>query len=146
MKRVTFVLAVLGLLVALPGMRGHGDQPKPINQLMQKKLQESQKVLEGIALSDFDKIARHAAQLSAISKMAEWRVIKTPRYEMYSDEFQRNADDLVKKATAKNLDAATLSYVELTLTCVRCHKYLREMREVSLDTTRGRAARLDITP
>jgi hypothetical protein len=130
MKRVTFVLMVLGLLVGLPGMSGHGEEPTKVNDLMQKKLLQSQKVLEGIALNDFDKIGKHAEELIRISKMAEWRVLKTPRYELYSNEFQRNADDLVKKAKEKNLDAATLSYVELTLTCVKCHKYVRETREV----------------
>jgi hypothetical protein len=130
------VLTVLGLLLVPAGMPGHGDEPKKVNQLMQQKLQHAQKVLEGIALADFDKIAKHADALNALSKAAEWRVIKTPRYEMYSDDFQRAADDLSRKATAKNLDAAALSYVELTLTCVRCHKYLREMREVSIDEAR----------
>jgi hypothetical protein len=136
MKRVTFVAVVLVLLVGLPAVGGHGEEPKKVNELMQKKLLQSQKVLEGIALNDFDKIAKHAEELIAISKMAEWRVLKTPKYELYSNEFQRAADDLVKKAKDKNLDAATLSYFELTLTCVKCHKHVRETREVRFDGER----------
>ena len=52
---------------------------------------------------------------------------------MYLDgtpaDARRIADDLVKKATEKNLDGAALAYVEMTLTCVKCHKHVREARK-----------------
>jgi hypothetical protein len=38
----------------------------------------------------------------------------------------RSDKALIKNAEDKNLDAAALSYVDLTLTCVKCHKHLRE--------------------
>ena len=87
-------------------------------------------MLEGVAVGDFDEIAANAEELIAISKQAEWRVFKTPQYELRSNEFRRTADELIKHAEAKNLDAAALSYVELTMTCVKCHKYVRETRSV----------------
>src|SRR5204863_284991 len=61
------------------------------------------------------------------------RVLMTPLYVLYSAEFQRVADNLAKNAQDKNLDAAALSYVELTLTCVKCHKHVREVRMARLD-------------
>jgi hypothetical protein len=100
---------------------------------MRRKLASSQKVLEGVALNDFDKIARHAEELIAISKAAEWRVLKTRQYELYSNDFRANADNLVRAARKKNVDAAALAYVDLTLTCVKCHKYVREVRMVRRD-------------
>jgi hypothetical protein len=90
-------------------------------------------VLEGIAVNDFDKIAKHGEELIFISKQAEWRVLQTPQYELHSNEFRRIADDLVRSAKAKNLDAATLAYVDLTLTCVKCHKHVREVRMARAD-------------
>jgi hypothetical protein len=129
MKRL-FVLALLAALAGVPGLSGHGAAPKTVDELMKKKLAQSQKVLEGIALHDFDKIARHAEELSLLSSQAEWKVLKTPLYQIYSNEFRGAADDLVKNAKKKNIDAAALSYVELTLTCVKCHKHVREKRMV----------------
>ena len=40
---------------------------------------------------------------------------------------------VVKSAKDKNLDGAALTYVELTRTCVKCHKYVREVRQAGLD-------------
>jgi len=131
-KVVLLTLAVFAWLNLLPALCDQGDGPdkNKVSALMQRKLQQSQKVLEGVALGDFDRIARHAEELLDISKAAEWRVVKTPRYQTYSAEFQRTVENLVKHAKDKNLDAAALSYVELTLTCVKCHKHVREVRMV----------------
>jgi hypothetical protein len=138
MKNVKFVAAVLALLLGVPVLNGHGDEPKKepqdkLSELMQKKLKNSQLVLEGIALGDFEKIGKHADELIMVSKAAEWKVLKTPQYELYSNEFRRNGETLLKSAKDKNLDASALAYVELTLTCVRCHKHVREVRMARLD-------------
>jgi len=136
MRRVTFLLVILTLLLGLPTLSGHGGEPKKdekLGDLMHKKLAASQSVLEGIALNDFEKISRQGEELLRISKQAEWRVLKTPKYELYSNDFQRNADNLIKSAKDKNIDAAALSYVDLTLTCVKCHKYVRETRNTSIE-------------
>jgi hypothetical protein len=119
-----------GLLAVGPTAVGYPMRPpEKKNELMQRKLAESQKVLEGVALNDFDKIGRHAKELLLISKTAEWRVIKTTEYEIFSNSFQRSADDLIKHSKDKNIDAAALSYVEMTLICVKCHKHVREERK-----------------
>jgi hypothetical protein len=137
MRKIAFILVALALLVRVPTLSGHGDEPKKkdekLHELMQKKLAAAQKVLEGIATNDFDKIGKQADELTAVSKEAEWRVIKTPQYELYSNDFRRTADDLAKSAKEKNIDGAALKYVELTLTCVKCHKYVRETRMTSTD-------------
>jgi hypothetical protein len=112
---------------------GHGQETK-VAGLMQQKLAAAQKVLEGVALNDFGKITQNAQDLIRISKLAEWRIVKTPQYELHSNEFRRNAETLLTRAREKNLDGAALAYVELTLSCVRCHKYVREVRTARLDS------------
>jgi hypothetical protein len=132
-KLSVVVLAAVTLTVA-PVTRGYGDKPSDkTNELMKRKLKESQKVLEGLALNDFGTISKHAEELLLISKTAEWRVLKTMDYEMFSNSFQRSASDLIKNAKEKNLDASALSYVEMTLTCVKCHKHVREERKISFE-------------
>ena len=138
-KTVCRALVVLLLLagVCAPAGRAGDDPDKPSKtaELMRKKLKHSQGVLEGIALNDFDKIADNADQLIAVSQKAEWVVVKTPQYELFSNQFRKTAENLVKNAKAKNLDGAALDYVDLTMTCVKCHKYVRETRMTRLDRT-----------
>jgi hypothetical protein len=132
MRRVSFVLLGLALLLGVPTLSGHGGEPKKgnkLHELMQRKLAASQKVLEGIALNDFGTIRKQAEELADISKQAEWRVLKSPEYELHSNDFRRIADNLAKNAKDKNIDGAALNYVELTLTCVKCHKHVRETRD-----------------
>jgi cytochrome c556 len=131
-KRVLRLSLVLALMFGLLAMSGHGEEPKKekdkVSDLMQKKLKHSQTILEGVAVGDFKKIGNSADELVLISREAEWKIVKTPRYELLSTQFRDNAEDLIKKAKDKNLDGAALAYVELTLTCVRCHKYVRDER------------------
>lgn len=133
MKRGTLVL-VLGALVAGSCLAA-GDEPpkKGLKGLMEQKLKHAQRVLEGVALKDFPLIANQAEELIAISKAAEWRVFPSPAYERYTNEFRRNAEELIAKAKEKNLDGATLAYVNLTLSCVKCHQYVRDERRTRLD-------------
>jgi hypothetical protein len=78
-------------------------------------------------------MARHAEELLQIGKTAEWRVLKTPEYEVFSNEFRRTAGNLVEQARAKNGDGVALACVDLTLNCVKCHKHVREVRMARLD-------------
>ena len=67
-------------------------------------------------------------QLKKLSEAAEWEVPTIPNatdYVALTTEFQRNCDDLLKQAKARNIDGATLSYLKLTMTCVQCHKFVR---------------------
>jgi hypothetical protein len=136
MRKAILGLVGLALLFGLPILSGHGDEPKKddrLHDLMQRKLASSQKVLEGLALNDFSKISKQADELIDISKQAEWRILKTPQYELHSNDFRRIAENLGKSARDKNIDGVALNYVELTLTCVKCHKYVRETRMTSFE-------------
>lgn len=103
--------------------------PDAAGTLMRQKLNHSQKVLEGVATANFRMISRSAEELIQLTKAEEWQVLRTARYQLFSDEFRRTAEDLAAKADSKNLDGAALAYVEMTLSCVRCHRYVREVRE-----------------
>lgn len=130
-------LAALAVVCVLAGVEatGHGDEPREKKKptLMQKKLSHAQAVLEGLAMNNFDKIADSAEELTAISKVAEWQVLKTPTYELYSNEFRRSTEALRKQGKAKNTDGATIAYVEMTFTCVKCHQHVRDERIGRLD-------------
>ncbi|HEY8503049.1 MAG TPA: hypothetical protein VIL46_00605 [Gemmataceae bacterium] len=109
---------------------GHGqeneERPPTVAALMRQKLAQAQKVLDGVAVGDFDKIRANAEALIKTSRFDLWTVYRTEAYDVYTREFRRAAEDLVKASRAKNTEAAALGYVQLTLTCVRCHKYVRD--------------------
>ena len=92
---------------------------------MKRKLNHSQKVLEGVATEKYDLIEKNAAALIRLSHTEAWRAIQTDEYRVFSEEFRRNAMSLQKAAQKKNIDAASLAYVQMTITCVNCHKYVR---------------------
>src|SRR5262245_8940398 len=106
---------------------------KPTNKklamkaFMRKKLEASQSLMEGLALEDFDLIANGAKQLKATSAAAEFLVIHDPLYTENADEFRRIIDKLEKAAKEKRIDGATLAYMDMTMSCVECHKYVRNV-------------------
>ncbi|MCS6852975.1 MAG: hypothetical protein NZ700_17595 [Gemmataceae bacterium] len=133
MRRLTWVLTILVLAAGVPVLSGDEPDQQKMQLLMKKKLLHAQKVLEGIALNDHETIARNAEELMRISQAVEWRVLKSPQYEVHSNEFRRGLEGLTQAAKTKNVDAAALAYVDLTLTCVRCHKHVREVRQTRLE-------------
>ncbi len=46
----------------------------------------------------------------------------------------------MRKAKDKNLDGVTLAYMDLTMSCVRCHQYVRDTRDASLSVPRSGGA------
>jgi cytochrome c556 len=139
MRKILWIgmaLAVV-LSVGILAVTSPAEEPKKdkdgTQALMQRKLKESQKALEGIALNDYNKISASADELIDISKTAEWKVLKDPQYEVFSNEFRRRVDQMRTAAKEKNLDGATLAYMEVTMSCVRCHKHVREVRRTQLD-------------
>jgi hypothetical protein len=153
MRRAAIMLTVLASLLSAPLLNGHGQEFKKgeppknegrqesskVRELMRRKLETSQAVLEAIALKDFNRVEKNAQVLIGLSQTAEWRVIQTPRYLQHSTEFQEAAERLAKNARAKNLEGTVLSYVGMTLSCVHCHEYIRETRSVRQGPAPSRA-------
>ena len=102
--------------------------PDQVAGFMRAKLAHSQNVLEGLAVEDFDLIDKGAQQLSLASEDASWQVLQTEDYARQSADFRRSCDSLRKAAKTKNLDGAALAWMEVTLKCVQCHKYVRDER------------------
>jgi hypothetical protein len=100
--------------------------------IMREKLVYSQEILRGITVEDYEAIQVNAQKLSRLSHATGWYSRQTPEYELFTAELRRHTDGLVKAAKAKNVDAATLSYMQLTMNCVACHKYIRGAKTASL--------------
>lgn len=100
-----------------------------IDVFMRAKLQHSQKVLEGLTTEDFSVVAKHSQAMALLSQDQQWQVLQTPEYLQRSVEFRRAIEALTEAAKKENLDGATLAYVDVTMKCIECHKYLRRVRQ-----------------
>jgi hypothetical protein len=128
--RFIWTLLIIGLLVPCLG----GDTPKNgSKEIMRHKLSHAQRVLEGLVTDDFAKIIDSAKELQVLTKQNQWQVLDTARFELHSNDFRRSLDTLIAKAREKNGDGTALAYVEMTLSCIRCHKHVREIRMTQLD-------------
>ena len=104
--------------------------------VMKFKLHHAQRVLEGIATENYEVIADNAKKLKGLSQQADWQIRQTPEYQKLTADFARQADALLKAANDKNVDAATVAYFQMTVSCTTCHKYLRGETGVGLNQNR----------
>ena len=93
---------------------------------MKVKLTQAQAMLEGLTVEDFDQIERNAAAMFLLTKAEQWKASKDPQFLQHSQEFERVTTQLAKYAKDKNLDGASLMYVQLTLNCIECHRFVRD--------------------
>lgn len=128
----TIIITMLVLTGLLWQAAGAQESDK-VAIFMRAKLEHSQKVLEGLTLEDYDKIAKHAQEMSLLSQASTWQALQTPEYHDRSVEFRRSVDALTEAAKKKNLEGAALAYVEVTMKCVSCHKYVRKVRMARVD-------------
>jgi cytochrome c556 len=84
--------------------------------------------------------------MAIMSQAAEWHVFDTPEYREDSAEFRAKCRQLLKAADEQRTDAAALSYVQVTLSCVRCHQHMREKRVAASDANRRAAGIAAIDP
>ncbi len=75
---------------------------------------------------NFEKIEKGVLRLQVTSAADEWRVRDDAVHTAHSDEFRRILKDIRTQAEAKNLDGAALKYVEMTLSCLKCHQSIRQ--------------------
>ncbi len=134
MKTKILLWSVLGavLLGGLAAAVAPNDPKITTREVMKLKLESSQKVLEGIATENFATISANAQKLVVLSQVAGWQARQTPEYKQYTAEFRRHAEALQKAARDENVDAASVAWFQLTISCVNCHRHIRGVRRVAL--------------
>lgn len=119
----SFIAALLALAVFV-GIAQEGSR-NATKDAMRFKLHFAQGVLEGITTENFSLLTTNAQKLKALSQSADWKLRSTPEYQRLTSDFERAAASLERSARNRNVDAATVAYFQLTMTCVTCHKHLR---------------------
>jgi hypothetical protein len=92
---------------------------------MRAKLGASTKVLEGLALEDLDLVREGAIELNRISSAEKWRRHDDMLYRQFSAEFRQTTSDLIDAAKGNMFDRAALKWMDATMNCIECHRYVR---------------------
>jgi len=133
MKPRTLLIAILALAFVGTWWSQAQTAAKPTTkEIMAEKLDYAHFLLNGIATENFDLLANNAEKLIQLSQSTVWRQGRTPEYEALSADFRRHVVALTKAAKDRNLDAASLAYVQISLSCVNCHKYMRGVKTAEL--------------
>jgi cytochrome c556 len=131
MRKSLTALATLTLIaatLALPTARGvdDQDQEKKASLWMKQKLVASQNILAGLTKAEFDAIEKNAQSMLVVGYLEKWVRADTPGYQNLMREFEYANKSLTLAAREKNLDGATIAYMQLTISCVNCHKIVRD--------------------
>jgi hypothetical protein len=122
--------AALIVSLAFGAMQQNGNQQKvkdasSLDPFMQLKLVHSKDILEGLATEDFEMIAKGAQSLTALSLESSWNVYTTEKYLQQSSDFRQSLKIIKEGAHEKNIDRAALGYLNMTVQCLECHRYLK---------------------
>jgi hypothetical protein len=119
-------LLAAGVLVAsLPGAENRPRRPAT-QAFMRQKLFWYQGVMEGLTLEKFDLVSKNAIRLRDMTQSNQWFTIKQPDYLAHTTNFHKAVDTLYLAAVDKKLDAPTEAYVNVTRSCVECHRLVRQ--------------------
>lgn len=125
-------LAAVGVGMGVDAVRArHQDEPprdQALGMFMQAKLDHSKDVLEGLTTGDFTRVVQGAQALRDLTENELWRVNPNINYVRYTEEFVRLTDALEAEGQSQDIDGATLNFVNLTINCVNCHKFVRDQR------------------
>jgi len=131
MKKTVTALATLVLITAMWGVHptcGGDEQPKENagSLWMRQKLVASQNILAGLTKADYEAIEKNAQSMIVVGYLEKWIRADTPEYQTLLRDFMYANKSLNLAARDRNLDGATVAYLQLTLSCVNCHKIVRD--------------------
>jgi hypothetical protein len=131
MKRYQIVLTAALLVGAcflcpLSGQEKQSTESQKSTYWMKRKLEFSQNILAGLTESDFEKIRLNAAAMSVLGHLEKWSRGDQPDYKKQVVCFDIANQELIRQAKDKNLEGTALAYNQLTISCVQCHKIVRD--------------------
>ena len=103
-----------------------GDQNQPVSFWMRKKLEFSQNILSGIATADFDAIVSNAEAMGRLSHVEGFIRRQTPGYQTQLKIFEEAVTEIAREGKRESVEGASLAFSQMTVSCVNCHKRLRE--------------------
>lgn len=130
MKKFCFVCGLAALSLAAFSLYGADPTKKEEEPSfwMKKKLEYSEKILEGLTAADFEEISKNAKMMGQLNAIEDFVRGRDESYEFHLKSFNYANRDLLRQAAEEDIDGAALAYTQLTLSCVNCHKHLRDTK------------------
>ena len=121
--------ACLGAVILVVGATTVGSAQRPsLGELMREKLMHAETLVGAVVLGNHGQTAQSAAELVRLSEATTWSPLQTPQYLNQASQFRVAAQTLADEARARDIDGVSLAYMEMTLSCVQCHKHVRGAR------------------
>ena len=117
------VLGIVLLSLAF-GTSGSAQLPR-LDDLMQEKLEHAQGLLGAMILNDLREVERLADELVQVSDASQWSPSQEPEYLRRARDFRASTAAIAEQARAGYSDGVALAYMEVTLSCIQCHRFLR---------------------
>ena len=130
-------VATLGALLAISWCLAWGEeqQPdqdvsvaeeeRPFNFWMDTKLHESQAIFAALTQADFPAIVKSTDGLKGLTKIEGFVRRRSEEYRTQLRSFEFAVKEMNKQAKAENIEGVVLGFNQMTLSCVHCHKQLR---------------------
>lgn len=130
MKTIAWAGVVAAIVFSVTAGPAHGaDEEEKMSFWMKKKLEYTQGILVGLTSEDYAAISKNARSMNALGYFEKWVRAGSNEYRSQLKIFQNANEQLIRMADEENLDGAALAYVQLTLSCVNCHKVVRDHGE-----------------
>ena len=104
------------------------EPQRPFNIWMDVKLKESQEIFRALAKADFVTIQESVDELQLLNTIEGWVRTRNPEYTTQLRAFEFAIAEVRRQAVRENVEGVTLAFHQLTLSCVNCHKQLRDAR------------------
>ena len=102
------------------------EEKKPgLPKFMRQKLEASNQILEGLVTDNLSLVEAGCDALLKMSREEKWRISNDMLYRRYSREFIDAVADMKEKAAAQSIDGASLAWIKSTMTCLKCHEWVR---------------------
>ena len=102
------------------------DAVPPFNFWMNVKLQTSQKIFAALTEADYETILESTNTLKMLSTLEGFVRRRDPRYHTQLRTFEFAVEEIQRQAKKENIEGVVLGFNQLTLSCVNCHKQLRD--------------------
>jgi hypothetical protein len=119
-------LALAGLVITSTTVSA--TQGPELTAVMREKLVHAQKILEAVVTSDWTSLEAHSRELERLTRDRRWMVLNFPEYARQSTAFVQAVEALHTAAVQHDLEKTPKAYVDVTLQCVACHRYLARAR------------------
>jgi hypothetical protein len=131
MKQLCCLALAIGCSLLVTCGRPAVADEKPTDW-MKQKLEMSQHILAGLTKGDFEAVEANAQKMNVVNYMEKLVAADQPHYKEYMrqlNSFETANRELLRQASKKNIEGSTLAYMQLTVSCVHCHRVVRDAKK-----------------